>query len=168
MNFAVALCHVVFLRNQARCPSGLPLPFRPALPSGFGVSRCRTSAFFSHFTLTRQRIRGTSCPLSCHGWGTANVDGSITDLIHDLTAPASPVALRCDLTWLSPLWRFAPRHPDAFRLGKPIRSLTLREMRSTGGGANRLGLAQADLRSVSGCRSRAKESECELRCGRPC
>jgi hypothetical protein len=133
-----------------------------------GVSRCRTSAFFSHFTLTRQRIRGTSCPLSCHGWGTANVDGSITDLIHDLTAPASPVALRCDLTWLSPLWRFAPRHPDAFRLGKPIRSLTLREMRSTGGGANRLGLAQADLRSVSGCRSRAKESECELRCGRPC
>jgi len=33
--------------------------------------------------------------------GTANVDGSITDLIHNLTAPASPVALRYDLTWLS-------------------------------------------------------------------
>src|SRR6185295_15689644 len=96
MNFGVALCHVVFLRNQdgvARCPSGLPLPFRTALPSGFGVSRCRTSAFFSRFTLTRQRIRGTSCPLSCHCWGTANVDGSITDLIHNLTTPASPVAL---------------------------------------------------------------------------
>src|SRR6186997_2724707 len=44
MNFAVAICHVVFFRNQdgvVRCPSGLPRPFRPALPTGLGVFRCR-------------------------------------------------------------------------------------------------------------------------------
>src|SRR6478752_406561 len=49
MNFAVALCHVVFLRNQAgvaRCPGWLPRPLRRALPPGLGVSRCRNSAFF--------------------------------------------------------------------------------------------------------------------------
>jgi len=52
--------------------------------------------------------------------------------MHDPMTPASPVALRDDVTWLSPPRRFAPR-----RAASPSR-LTLQELRPTRAGANRL------------------------------
>ena len=64
-----------------------------------GVSRCRTSAFHpKHWHV---------CFRAAVGAQRTSGAGSITDLMHDPMTPASPVALRDDVTWLSPLRRFA-------------------------------------------------------------
>jgi len=74
-----------------------------------GVSRCRTSAFFSRFTLlgSASEARHVRFRAAVGAQRTSGA-GSITDLMHDPMTPASPVALRDDVTWLSPL-RLAPR-----------------------------------------------------------
>jgi hypothetical protein len=99
-----------------------------------GVSRCRTSAFFSRFTLlgSASEARHVRFRAAVGAQRTSGA-GSITDLMHDPMTPASPVALRDDVTWLSPPRRFAPR-----RAASPSR-LTLQELRPTRAGANRLG-----------------------------
>ena len=75
-----------------------------------GVSRCRTSAFFSRFTLlgSASEARHVRFRAAVGAQRTSGA-GSITDLMHDPMTSASPVTLRCDVTWPSPLRRFAPR-----------------------------------------------------------
>src|SRR5690349_15291505 len=45
-------------------------------------------------------------------WGTASVERRINQpMVLDMPMSASPLVLRCDVTWLPPLRRFAPRRP---------------------------------------------------------
>jgi hypothetical protein len=108
---------------------GIPMPYLNVLFSLYFYSAAHPRHDMSVFA-----------PLLGHG--ECRAPGSITDSMHDPMMSASRVALRCDVTWLSHLRRFAPR-----RAALPSR-LTLRELRPTRRAANRLGSAQADLRSV--------------------
>jgi hypothetical protein len=151
MNFAVALCHVLFLRNQegvGRCPSWLKLPVKAlkidkAFVQGLahdtngqkivriildlarslhletvaeGVEDGKTLALLGEWgwimrkaslCTGRQRIRSNVKSL-CHRPPDLSVRVDLK-IVSKGVMSASPVTLRCDVTWPSPLRRFAPR-----------------------------------------------------------